>query len=83
MAKYILLDDAMRIFSNVHTDNNVNPSVYRLIINDLNSLPSINPEEIIEEMQKQNKSSFDYYTDKLVWPARDKTLEELLQKFKS
>lgn len=54
---YIKLEDAMRIFSNAHTDNNVNPNVSRLIIDGINSLPSIDFEEMInQEMDELDRT---------------------------
>ncbi len=49
----------------------------------LNTLPSIDPESMIEEMQIQNKASFDYLNDRLAWPVREKLLQELLQRIRS
>ena len=47
------------------------------VIDELDSLPTIDPIATIDEMIEYNKKSSDYMNDKLAWPVREKLLEEL------
>lgn len=76
---YIKLSDVNKIYCEIEVTSDEEYSR----IERINSLPSIDPESMIEEMQIQNKASFDYLNDRLAWPVREKLLQELLQRFKS
>jgi len=47
------------------------------VIDELDSLPTIDPIATIDEMIEYNKKSSDYMNDKLAWPVREKLLQEL------
>lgn len=75
MSKLIPLEEVENILKKYFPDH-WKWKIYSFI-QEIDSIPTIDPIQTIDELQEEIKKSPDYMNDKLAWPVREKLLEEL------
>lgn len=73
MSTYIKLSDVQKILSKYSCD-------VRWAENEINSLPSIDFEEMIKQEIEDCWKLSDSFNEKMVWTTREKLLQELISK---
>lgn len=85
MAKYIKLSSVQKILESnrinlIDSKWQMTLSISPNCIQQINSLPSIDPQEMIREMIGNCWNLSDSFNEKMVWTTREKLLKELINK---
>lgn len=86
----IKLEDVQNILEHTDTTTTNNPdesyfvqwknTMRKETLKSINSLPSIDPQQMIQEMIDDCWNLSDSFNEKMVWTTREKLLQELLNK---